>query len=387
MIRTIKANNNWLWAYNTLNEKLMCHFDNVNKFCDDDVDVDAYSFIQSQHWVVIALFLSKSLCCAVDRVRSFAWLPNETKEINKNKSSDFLAPLFLLYSFICWFATWKTVLDCIVCERVKIVRRKIRFRKMSLRELVDPECGGANPLMRLGTHLIHDAAHKDDGIAGAASPHAGAAGPAHFASHPMDETHLVNEFLGQMAAPPPQSFRMDALLQEMREIDARNYPTQVMRAPPVADEINKGLAWSNEYQQKSVTSNLENSNMIAVGEQVTGMRECDRCVWMAILNTIFIFQIWQNEQRFQGQTSDATTLTRDFFDAALTSDGAFRPQIPPSIAADAYHSRYALNDRFRQAAVSSGEPWTDEFSAIERQLHGDSEWVKDFEEHKASEGT
>lgn len=142
---------------------------------------------------------------------------------------------------------------------------------MSLRELVDPECGGANPLMRLGTHLIHDAAHKDDGIAGAASSHiAGAAGPAHFASHPMDETHLVNEFLGQMAAPPPQSFRMDALLQEMREIDARNYPTQVMRAPPVADEINKGLAWSNEYQQKSVTSNLENSNMIAVGVQVNG---------------------------------------------------------------------------------------------------------------------
>lgn len=88
----------------------------------------------------------------------------------------------------------------------------------------------------------------------------------------------------------------------------------------------------------------------------------------------------------QGQTPDATTLTRDFFDAPLTSDGAFRPRIPPSIAPDAYHSRYALNDPFRQATSSSGEPWTDEFSAIERQVHGDSEWVKDFEEHKASEG-
>lgn len=140
---------------------------------------------------------------------------------------------------------------------------------MSLRELVDPECGGANPLMRLGTHLIHDAAHKDDGIAAAPSHIVGAAGPAHFASQPLDETHLVNEFLGQMAAPPPQTFRMDALLQEMREIDARNYPTQVMRAPPVADEIHKGLAWANEYHQEGAPSTLENPNHIDVGEQVT----------------------------------------------------------------------------------------------------------------------
>lgn len=70
----------------------------------------------------------------------------------------------------------------------------------------------------------------------------------------------------------------------------------------------------------------------------------------------------------------------------MTSDGAFRPQIPPSIAPDVFHSRYALSDRFRQATGSSTEQWTDEFSAIERQVHGDSEWVKDFEEHKASEG-
>lgn len=139
---------------------------------------------------------------------------------------------------------------------------------MSLRELVDPECGGANPLMRLGNHLIHDAAHKDDGIAGAPSHIVGAAGPAHYASQPLDETHLVNEFLGQMAAPQPQTFRMDALLQEMREIDARNYSTQVMRAPPVVDEINKSLAWANEYHQEHAPITHENPNVIANGDQV-----------------------------------------------------------------------------------------------------------------------
>lgn len=140
---------------------------------------------------------------------------------------------------------------------------------MSLRELVDPECGGANPLMRLGNHLIHDAAHKDDGIAGTAPPMVGVAGPAHFATQPLDETHLVNEFLGQMAAPPPQTFRMDALLREMRELDARNYPTQVMRAPLVSDEINEGGAWANEYQQGDA-STLKDT--IAIRDQVSGPR-------------------------------------------------------------------------------------------------------------------
>lgn len=143
---------------------------------------------------------------------------------------------------------------------------------MSLRELVDPECGGANPLMRLGSHLVHDAAHKDDGIAGRAPHLVGSAGPAHFGSQPLDETHLVNEFLGQMVAPPPQTFRMDALLQEMREIDARNYPSAVVRAPPVADEINKGISWANEYHQGNVQPTHDDVNIMAGGEEVSEER-------------------------------------------------------------------------------------------------------------------
>lgn len=65
---------------------------------------------------------------------------------------------------------------------------------MSLRDLVEPECGGANPLMRLGSHVTRDAAYKDDGIGGA--------GPS-FIGRPMhDDNPMVNEFLGQINAPP-----------------------------------------------------------------------------------------------------------------------------------------------------------------------------------------
>lgn len=114
---------------------------------------------------------------------------------------------------------------------------------MSLRELVDPECGGANPLMRLGTHLTNDIAHKDDGISGHSLNATTSARPQH-AFGDLSESQLVDEYLGQMSAPPPQSFRMDRLLQEMREIDAANCGTEVIQAPLVSAELN---SWADEF--------------------------------------------------------------------------------------------------------------------------------------------
>lgn len=122
---------------------------------------------------------------------------------------------------------------------------------MSLRELVDAECGGANPLMRLGNQIVHDVAHKDEGISGLPPQFAG---PSNFAGQSIGEAHLVNEFLDQVSAPPPQTFRMDDLLQEMREIDARSQP-QVMRAPGIVDEINKGMNWANDYHSNVLAEN------------------------------------------------------------------------------------------------------------------------------------
>lgn len=120
---------------------------------------------------------------------------------------------------------------------------------MSLRELIDPECGGANPLMRLGQQIVHGSAHKDEGISGRPMPFAESASRSHpssFAQAGQDQ--LVNEFLGQMSAPPPQSFRMDALLQEMREIDAQAHPVELIRAPTISAEVqNHGMSWANEF--------------------------------------------------------------------------------------------------------------------------------------------
>lgn len=114
---------------------------------------------------------------------------------------------------------------------------------MSLRELVEPDCQGANSLMRLGNHIRHDAAFKDEGFGPSTS----------FTnrSQQFGPDQLVQEFLGQIA--PPQTFRMDALLQEMREIDAQSFHNHIARAPPpIIEEVHNGFDWANEFSKDTV---------------------------------------------------------------------------------------------------------------------------------------
>lgn len=136
---------------------------------------------------------------------------------------------------------------------------------MSLRELIDPECGGANPLMRLGSHMVHDTALKDEGISGRNIGIPSTSQSQQAFSGEINETQLVNEFLGQMSAPPPQTFRMDALLQEMRDIDAQNYPRQVIQAPTVSAEVISGIDWTKEFHEK----NINDPHKPATNESIT----------------------------------------------------------------------------------------------------------------------
>lgn len=111
---------------------------------------------------------------------------------------------------------------------------------MSIRELIAPDCQGANSLMRLGSHIRNDTAFKDEGFGPSTSF-------AHRTQH-FGSDELVSEFLGQAAAAPPQSFRMDALLQEMRQIDAQSFHNRmVQQAPLVIAEVNNDFDWANEF--------------------------------------------------------------------------------------------------------------------------------------------
>uniref|UniRef100_A0A7N6A6G2 Peroxisomal targeting signal 1 receptor n=1 Tax=Anabas testudineus TaxID=64144 RepID=A0A7N6A6G2_ANATE len=107
---------------------------------------------------------------------------------------------------------------------------------MAMRELVEAECGGANPLMKLTSHMT-----KEGGAWRHRSTPTIPPTPIEIAT----EEELVNEFL-QAPPRPPHTFDMGQLLEEMQQIDQQSYRQAPQRAPDVAALALSG-DWAAEF--------------------------------------------------------------------------------------------------------------------------------------------
>lgn len=107
---------------------------------------------------------------------------------------------------------------------------------MAFHELVEGECGVPSSLIRLTSHFVKDHGFKEEGIHRPFIP------PESFQA--TDSEQLVKQFIEETSC--PQTFRMDNLLQEMREIDQNIQPP--VAAPGVVKELT-GLdtSWANQY--------------------------------------------------------------------------------------------------------------------------------------------
>ncbi|CAJ1062540.1 peroxisomal biogenesis factor 5 isoform X1 [Xyrichtys novacula] len=107
---------------------------------------------------------------------------------------------------------------------------------MAMRELVEAECGGANPLMKLTGHMTKE---------GGAWRHRSTPTIPPAAIEIATEEELVNEFL-QAPPRPPHTFDMGQLLEEMQQIDQQSYRQAPQRAPDVAALALSG-DWAAEF--------------------------------------------------------------------------------------------------------------------------------------------
>ncbi|XP_056141732.1 peroxisomal biogenesis factor 5 isoform X1 [Lampris incognitus] len=107
---------------------------------------------------------------------------------------------------------------------------------MAMRELVEAECGGANPLMKLTSQMTQE---------GGAWRHRSTPTIPPTSIEIATEEELVNEFL-QAPPRPTHTFDMGQLLEEMQQIDQQSYRQAPQRAPGVAALALSG-DWAAEF--------------------------------------------------------------------------------------------------------------------------------------------
>lgn len=236
---------------------------------------------------------------------------------------------------------------------------------MSLRQLVDADCGGVNPLMQLGGQFTRDTALKDEGF-----------GPQAFERSMRPDEQMVNEFLGQVAG-PPQSFQMDSLLREMREIEAQG--CQLQAGPRVIDEVVSGH-WTKEFNQMSDGRQLQHQQQMTHARDFfeapgTSTSFLNRPAPYMPMYTALMAPMGHADQQIQN------SLTDKFFEEAQALENV--QELPAALQGEDWVNDYeASNESNEQAAASYNEKFwqrlQDEWAKISEE--SDHPWLSEFDE-------
>jgi len=134
-----------------------------------------------------------------------------------------------------------------------LFRQDFTIETMALRELVDGECGGRNPMLKVASHFTQDKAFRQEQI-----------NPSfHVTERPIEDA-MVKEFLDGIQAPSvavgSNAFHMGTLLQEMRELerpDIHQFPIQT--GPNVAEfAFREESSWAEDFLKNETHVLTEN---------------------------------------------------------------------------------------------------------------------------------
>ncbi|XP_066603292.1 peroxisomal targeting signal 1 receptor [Prorops nasuta] len=246
---------------------------------------------------------------------------------------------------------------------------------MAMRDLVEGDCGRASSLIRLTSHFVQDHGFKEEGI------HHPFETPQNFQA--PDSEHLVKQFLEE-APTCPQTFRMDNLLQEMREIDQNIHPP--LPAPGIVQELS-GLdtAWANQYLESgrhfdeyhkddiwNTPIMQNNPNVSAVSPETHELGLDPKWAEEYIEHSVDVKEdeINRNSLRVE-KTNEDPNLAYSKFMKFMRQEG----DIPLE------------NNQLTQSLKSTDESWAEEHNKEIEQTYEDSSVLNQVEEEIASAGT
>uniref|UniRef100_A0A8C1YXT8 Peroxisomal targeting signal 1 receptor n=1 Tax=Cyprinus carpio TaxID=7962 RepID=A0A8C1YXT8_CYPCA len=253
---------------------------------------------------------------------------------------------------------------------------------MAMRELVEAECGGANPLMKLTGHMTQE---------GGAWRHRSTPSIPPIPIETITEEELVSEFL-QVPQHPPSSFYMGQLLEEMQQLDQQSYRPAPQRAPDVAALALSGN-WEAEFlsnvdsASSSGQAGLDPADADWTREFISKdpgcwaeeyLKHSEEKLWHEDLGEIEQDKEWTQEyQSGEGLRQTANELLAKVDDPKLqkteflrfirqigegsvtVEDRAGKENTDRAQAKEAQHWASSIN----QVSAESAESWVDEFTA------------------------